>query len=122
MLGGKEYSRSGIMRVSPRTTLQNVPERELSSRDRIFPLETKMKKTKKIEVVAIFQLAKGLVEFSARIANGRFHFSSPEVSTVYAAKLREISRAHKLPWPLPRFGRNSLIRNLLILLEDRYLK
>jgi hypothetical protein len=54
-----------------------------------------------------------------KIANNRFHFSSPEVSTVYAAKLREVrppTSCHGGSTPFPRFGRKRLI-----LLEDRCL-
>jgi hypothetical protein len=33
---------------------------------------------------------KGIRLIFSKIANNRFHFSSPEVSTVYTAKLREV--------------------------------
>ncbi|MGA2814278.1 MAG: hypothetical protein ABSG16_23005 [Candidatus Acidiferrum sp.] len=62
---------------------------------------------------------KGIRLIFSKIANNRFHFSSPAVSTVYAAKLREVRPLENCLGgsnPFPPFG-----SDWLILLEDRYL-
>ena len=63
--------------------------------------------------------SRGIRLVFSKIANNRFHFSSPEVSTVYAAKLREVPQLTSClggSTLLPRFGRNRLIP-----IEGRYL-
>jgi hypothetical protein len=62
---------------------------------------------------------KGIRLIFNKIAINRFHFSSPEVSTVYVAKLREVRPLASClcgSTALPRLG-----PDWLILLGDRYI-